>query len=197
VSRKIVVGITGASGAPYAARVLDFLRDEAAALSLEVHVVFTKYGRLVWGDEVGTDPADRYPFPIHAPGDMLAPFASGSSGFEAMVVVPCSAASVARIATGISSDLVSRAADVMLKERRKLVLVLRESPLNLVHLRNLVTVTEAGAVVMPASPSFYSAPATMEALLDTVVARILDQLGVPNDRMRRWTGELVGHGRKG
>ncbi|MEZ4235449.1 MAG: UbiX family flavin prenyltransferase [Myxococcota bacterium] len=190
--RRIVVGVTGASGAPYAKRVLDFLRDEAEALDLDVHLVFTKYGRLVWGDEVGTDPAD-YPFPFHAPGDMTAPFASGSAGFDAMVVIPCSVATVARIATGVSSDLVSRAADVMLKERRRLVLVVRESPLNLVHLRNLVTVTEAGATVMPASPSFYSAPSTLEAVLDTVTARVLDQIGIDNDRMRRWTGAFVGH----
>lgn len=192
--RRIVVAITGASGAPYAARLLGFLRDLPAG-ELDVHLVFTKFGRVVWGDEVGTDPAKEYPFPIYAPGDMLAPFSSGSAGFDAMVVVPCSVAAVARIATGVSSDLVSRAADVMLKERKKLVLVVRESPFNLVHLRNMVTVTEAGALVMPASPSFYSAPTSMEALLDTVVARLLDQLGIDNDRMRRWTGNLVGHGR--
>ncbi|MCB9689624.1 MAG: UbiX family flavin prenyltransferase [Alphaproteobacteria bacterium] len=194
--RKIVVAVTGASGAPYAARVLDFLRDEAAELGLEPHVVFTKFGRLVWADEVGTDPAEAYPFPTYAPGDMMAPFSSGSSGFEAMVVIPCTAAAVARIASGVSSDLVSRAADVMLKERRKLVLVVRESPYSLIHLRNMVAVTEAGAVVMPASPSFYSAPEGVEQLLDTVTARVLDQLGIDNDRMRRWTGALVGHGRK-
>ena len=194
MKRRIVVAVTGASGAPYARRVLDFLRDEAAGTGVEPHVVFTKFGRLVWADEVGTDPAVEYPdFPVHAPGDMTAPFASGSAGFDAMVVVPCSAASLARIATGVSSDLVSRAADVMLKERRRLVLVLRESPYNLIQIRNMATVTEAGALVMPASPSFYSAPRTIDALLDTVTARILDQLGFDNDRMRRWTGRMLGH----
>lgn len=190
--RKVVIGVTGASGAPYAARVLDFLAAHGAGLDLEPHVVFTKFGRLVWGDEVGTDPKEAYDFPIYQPNDMLAPFASGSAGFDAMVVVPCSAGSLGRIAAGLSTDLVGRAADVMLKERRKLVLVLRESPYSLVHLRNMVAVTEAGAVVMPASPSFYSAPRTMTELLDTVTARILDQLGVPNELMRRWTGELLG-----
>jgi 4-hydroxy-3-polyprenylbenzoate decarboxylase len=194
LSRRIVVAVSGASGAPYARRVLDFLRDEGEALGLETHVVFTKFGRLVWADEVGTDPSVEYPsFPTYVPGDMTAPFASGSAGFDAMVVVPCSAAAVARIASGVSSDLVSRAADVMLKERRKLVLVLRESPYNLIQLRNMVAVTEAGALVMPASPSFYSAPRSVDELLDTVTARILDQLGVPNDRMRRWTGQMRGH----
>lgn len=200
-ARRIVVAVTGASGAPYAARLLGFLKEAARDsapedVPLEVHVVFTKFGRVVWGDEVGNDPSREYPFPIHAPGDMLAPFASGSARFDAMVVVPCSVAAVARIATGVSSDLVSRTADVLLKERKKVVLVVRESPLNLVHLRNMVAVTEAGAIIMPASPSFYSAPASVEALLDTVTARILDQLGIENDRMRRWTGALLGHGRK-
>ncbi|MEQ1568614.1 MAG: UbiX family flavin prenyltransferase [Myxococcota bacterium] len=189
--RRVVIAVTGASGSPYAARVLGFLAAHAAELELDPHVVFTKFGRLVWGDEVGVDPAS-YGFPTYAPSDMLAPFASGSAGFDAMVVVPCSVAALARIATGVSSDLVSRAADVMLKERRRLVLVVRESPYNLVHLRNMVTLVEAGAVVMPASPSFYSAPTSVEQLLDTVTARVLDQIGVPNALMQRWTGELRG-----
>jgi 4-hydroxy-3-polyprenylbenzoate decarboxylase len=191
--RKIVVAITGATGAPYAKRLLDFLAAHAATLELEPHTVFTKFGRVVWGDEIGTDPK-AYPFPNWAPGDMLAPFSSGSAGFDAMVVLPCSAGTLARIAAGVSTDLVARAADVMLKERRTLVLVLRESPYSLLHLRNMVAVTEAGAVVMPAAPSFYSAPQTVEGLIDTVTARVLDQLRIPNDLMRRWTGSLVGHG---
>lgn len=192
MGRKIVVAVTGASGSPYARRLLDFLAAHHETLDLQVHVVFTKFGRLVWGDEVGLDPKEAYPFTVHAPNDMLAPFASGSAGFDAMVVVPCSAGSMARIATGVSTDLVSRAADVMLKERRKLLLVLRESPYNLVHLRNMVSLTEAGAMVMPASPSFYSAPTSIEQLLDTVTARILDQIGIDNQLMRRWTGALLG-----
>jgi len=192
MTRKIVVAVTGATGAPYAKRLLDFLAEHASALGIEAHTVFTKFGRVVWGDEVGTDPKD-YPFPTWQPSDMLAPFSSGSAGFDAMVVVPCTAGMLARIAAGVSTDLVCRAADVMLKERRRLVLVLRESPYGLIHLRNMVTVTEAGAVVMPATPSFYSAPHSLEGLLDTVTARVLDQIGIPNDLMRRWTGSLVGH----
>ena len=116
---KLVVGISGASGAPYAQRLLGFLKDHAQALDLDVHVVFSKYGRVVWNDEAGTDPAD-YGFPIYTPNDMTAPFASGSAGFDAMVVVPCSGGAVSRVATGVSVDLLGRAADVMLKERRKL-----------------------------------------------------------------------------
>ncbi|MEN0065620.1 MAG: UbiX family flavin prenyltransferase [Myxococcota bacterium] len=191
-SRRIVIGVTGASGQPYAQRILDFLAAHHEDLDMEVRVVFTKFGRLVWGDEIGTDPKEVYPFEIHTPSDMLAPFASGSANFDAMAIVPCSAGTLARIATGVSTDLVGRAADVILKERRKLVIVLRESPYNLVHLRNMVAVTEAGAVVMPASPSFYSAPKDLNALLDTVTARILDQLGIDNQLMHRWTGELRG-----
>jgi flavin prenyltransferase len=191
MTRKIVIGVTGASGAVYAQRLLWFLRDHQAALDLETHVVFTKYGRVVYQDETGESPS-ALGLPIHNPGDMTAPFASGSAGFSAMVVAPCSAGSLARIAHGVSTDLVGRAADVMLKERRKLVLVLRESPYNLIHLRNMVAVAEAGAVVMPASPSFYSHPQTMTALVDTVTARVLDQLDIPNELMRRWTGELLG-----
>lgn len=190
-TRKIVIGVTGASGAVYAQRVLHFLREHGPELGIEAHVTFTKFGRLVYRDETGESPSD-IGLQTWGPGDMTAPFASGSAGYDAMIVVPCSAGSLARIAHGVSTDLVGRAADVMLKERRKLVLVLRESPYNLVHLRNMVAVTEAGALVMPASPSFYSHPEGVTGLVDTVTARILDQVGVPNDLMRRWTGKLLG-----
>lgn len=182
--KRLVVGVSGASGAPYAARLLGLLRERD---DVDVHLVFTKMGRVVWNQEVGGDPAD-FGFPVYAPGDMTAPFASGSSLFDAMVVVPCSAGSLARIAQGVSHDLVGRAADVMLKERRPVLLVVRESPYSLIQLRNMVSVTEAGAMVMPASPSFYSGPKDMAELLDTVVARVLDRLGIDNDLMRRWTG---------
>jgi 4-hydroxy-3-polyprenylbenzoate decarboxylase len=189
--RKLVVGVSGASGAPYAQRLLTFLKDHREQLGLDVHLVFSKYGRVVWNDEVGSDPAE-FGFPIYRPNDMTAPFASGSSGFEAMVVVPCSGGAVSRVATGVSVDLIGRAADVMLKERRKLVMVLRESPYSLVLLRNMVTVTEAGGIILPASPSYYSHPASRTALLDTVTARVLDQLGIDNALMRRWEGHLLG-----
>ena len=190
-ARKIVIGVTGASGAIYAQRVLHFFREHGDELGIEAHVTFTKFGRLVYQDETGESPSD-IGLPTWGPTDMTAPFASGSAGYDAMVVVPCSAGSLARIAHGVSVDLVGRAADVMLKERRKLLLVLRESPYNLVHLKNMVAVTEAGGQVMPASPSFYSHPEGVTAVIDTVTARILDQLDVPNDLMRRWTGKLLG-----
>lgn len=186
--RRVVVGVGGASGAIYAQRILTFFAETQAA---EVDLVFTKTGRLVWTDEVGTDPAS-FGFKLHNPGDMTAPFASGSARYDAMVVIPCSAAGLGRIAHGISQDLVGRAADVTLKERRPLVLVLRESPYNLIHLRNMIAVTEAGATIIPASPSFYSRPADMVALVDTVVARVLDHLGFDNALMTRWSGRQTG-----
>ncbi len=183
---KLVVAVSGATGAPYARRLLDFLAEHGAAHGVSVDVVFTTTGKQVWAQEIGGAP--RHPFKTWSNHDFTAPFASGSSQYDAMVVIPCSAGQLARIAHGLSIDLVGRAADVMLKEQRKLVLVLRETPLSLVHARAITQVIEAGAVVMPASPSFYSGPKTIEALVDTVVARVLDRIGLPNELMTRWTG---------
>lgn len=186
--KRIVLGIGGASGSIYAERLLTFFQATGAA---EVDVVFSRTGRLVWTDEIGTDPA-QFGFPIHASSDLTAPFASGSARYDAMIVAPCSAAGLGRIAHGVSNDLVGRAADVMLKERRPLVLVLRESPYGLIHLRNMVAVTEAGATIVPASPSFYSRPKDLTAAVDTVVARTLDQIGIDNALMQRWAGRKIG-----
>ena len=183
---KLVVAISGASGAPYAKRLLDFLSAEGPAHGVSVDLVFTETGKQVWRQEVGHEPA--YPFPVWKNRDFTAPFASGSSQYEAMVVVPCSAGAMSRIAYGVSMDLVGRAADVMLKERKKLILCLRETPISLVHARALTAAVEAGACVMPASPSFYSNPKDIGELVDTVVSRLLDRLGIPNDLMRRWEG---------
>jgi len=184
---KIVVGVSGASGAPYAKRLLDFLAAEGERHGISADLVFSETGMQVWMQEIGSAP--KYPFPVWKPRDFAAPFSSGSAlGYEAMVVVPCSAGCLARIACGVSLDLIGRAADVMLKERRKLVLVFRETPISLVHARAIAQVVEAGAFVMPATPSFYSGPRTVAELVDTVVARLLDRLGVPNELMRRWDG---------
>jgi 4-hydroxy-3-polyprenylbenzoate decarboxylase len=181
---KLVVAVGGASGSIYAKRLLDTLAALAPKGQIEVGLVFTNAGNEVWNHEIGAVP--DYPFQRHGLRDFRAPFASGSAGWDAMVVIPCSTGGLARIAHGISDDLVGRAADVMLKERRKLVLVVRETPLSTVHLENMLAVTRAGAVVLPAAPSFYSKPATIEALLDTVVGRVLDQLGLPNSLQPRW-----------
>ncbi len=187
MTRRIVLGVSGASGAPYAERAMRFLAGPGREAGIETDVVFTKTARIVWNDEIGTDPAS-YGLPLWNPGDMTAPFASGSARYDGMLILPCSAGMMARVAHGVSADLVGRAADVMLKERRPLVLVLRETPLSLIHLRNATQLAEAGALIMPAAPSFYSKPKTMEALLDTVVARALDRIGVPNELMKRWNG---------
>jgi 4-hydroxy-3-polyprenylbenzoate decarboxylase len=183
---KIVVGVGGASGAPYAKRLLDFLAREGPAAGVSVDLVFTTTGRQIWTHEIGSAP--DYPFRTWKNQDLTAPFASGSSRYDAMCIVPCSAAGLARVAYGVSTDLVGRAADVMLKERKRLVLLLRETPISLVHARAIAQVVEAGAFVMPAAPSFYSRPATLDELVDTVVARVLDRLGIPNEVMRRWDG---------
>ena len=188
--RRLVVGITGASGAPYAARALAFLKSET---DIEVDLVFTKTGRVVWNHEVGTDPA-QFGYRIWPHGDFTAPFASGSARVDAMLVIPCSAGSAARIAHGLSTDLVGRAADVMLKEKRRLVLVVRETPLSLIQLRNLVQLAEAGAIVLPASPGFYHRPTTIEGIVDPLVGRALDQLGIDNTLFRRWSGMGEPHG---
>ncbi len=183
---KLVVAISGASGAPYAKRLLDFLAAEGPAFGVAVDLVFTETGKQVWKQEIGAEPA--YPFTTWKNRDFTAPFASGSAAYDAMVVVPCSAGALARIAYGVSMDLVGRAGDVMLKERKRLVLCLRETPLSLVHARAVAQVIEAGALVLPASPSFYSNPKDIGELVDTVVARVLDRLGIPNELMRRWEG---------
>jgi len=183
---KLVVAVGGASGSIYARRLLDALvaLKRTLAPTLEVGICFSNSGAEVWKHELG--PIPDLPFTRYGLRDFRAPFASGSAGWDAMVVIPCSTGGLARIAHGISDDLIGRAADVMLKERRKLVLVVRETPLSLIHLENMLAVTRAGGIVLPASPSFYSNPQGIDALLDTVTGRVLDQLGLRNDLMPRW-----------
>jgi 4-hydroxy-3-polyprenylbenzoate decarboxylase len=178
---KLVIAATGASGAIYLQRLLAQL-DPAAH---EIHLIFSAYARQVIQEELGELPV---PAGIHQHGDksMNVPFVSGSARFDAMVVCPCSMGTLGRIAAGTSDTTILRAADVFLKERRKLILVPRETPWNLIHARNVVTLLEAGAIVLPASPGFYSRPQTIEQVADTVVARILDQLGLPAPGAFRW-----------
>lgn len=184
-TRKIVVAVGGASGSIYAQRLLWSLEAlSKQGQPLEVGLCFSRSGEEVWKHELGALP--ETPFRRYALNDFRAPFASGSAGWDAMVVIPCSSGGLARIAHGISDDLIGRAADVMLKERRPLVLVFRETPLSTVHLENMMAATRAGALILPASPSFYSKPAGVEALVDTVNARVLDHLGIDNKLMPRW-----------
>jgi 4-hydroxy-3-polyprenylbenzoate decarboxylase len=179
----LVVGIGGASGAPYAKRFLDLLA--ATAPEAEVGVVFSKTARGIWAHEVGTDPRDL-PFRVYGPRDFGAPFASGSAGYRDMIVIPASMGGIARIAHGLSDDLLTRAADVILKERGRLIVVPRETPFSEIHLENMLRLARLGALVVPAAPSFYTRPGSVEELIDTVVVRLLDRLGIENDLMARW-----------
>lgn len=182
--RKIVVAITGASGSLYARQVLDKLlriKDQWQ----EVSVVMTENAKTVWKTELGEEQYVKYPFRYFSQQDFDAPFASGSGQYDTMIIVPCSMGSLGRIAHGISSDLITRAADVILKERRKLICVLRDTPYSLIHIRNMEAVTLAGGIICPASPSFYSNPKTIEELGSTVVDRVLDLAGF-NISTFRW-----------
>ena len=178
---KLVIAATGASGAIYLQRLLAQIDPTVH----EIHLVFSNYAKQVIHEELGEL---LVPVGIHQHGDrtMNVPFVSGSARFDAMVIVPCSMGTLGRIAAGTSDSTILRAADVFLKERRRLILVPRETPWNLIHARNVVTLMEAGASILPASPGFYSRPRTLEELADTVVARILDQLGLPNTGTFRW-----------
>lgn len=181
--RKVVVAVTGASGSIYASvllRKLAALGNQVA----EVAVVMSDNAKTVWKEELGNESYNDIPFRIYAKNDFFAPFASGSARFDTMIVCPCSMGTLARIAGGISNDLTTRAADVILKERRKLILVTRDTPLSLIHINNMKTVTEAGAIVCPASPSFYSLPKTFEDLAATVVDRIIDLAGFEQETYR-------------
>ena len=184
--RKIVVGITGASGAPYARRCLSVLRELAAKGELELGVCASPTASEVWALECGGDMVEEVGVKVWGTRDYKAPFASGSAGWNAMVVIPCSMGTVARIAHGISDSLLTRAADVMLKERRTLVVVPRETPLSVIHLENLTTLARAGALVLPAMPAFYGRPETLEQAIDTVVARLFDHLGLDHELVKPW-----------
>jgi 4-hydroxy-3-polyprenylbenzoate decarboxylase len=182
---KLVLGISGASGAPYAQRLLMHLAELPPSAAPTVELVLSQTAEEVWALECGGSPR-ALGFPVYGARDYRAPFASGSARYDAMLVLPASMSCVARIAHGISDDLLTRAADVMLKERRKLILCPRETPLSAIHLENLLTVTRAGALVIPTAPSFYTRPRTMEQLLDTVLARVLDHLDIPHTLLARW-----------
>ena len=178
---KLVIAATGASGTIYLQRLL----EQIDAGAHEVHLIMSAHAKQVAAEEV-----DGFKVPpavyLHPENDLNVPFVSGSSRFDAMVIIPCSMATLGRIASGSSDSALLRAADVFLKERRKLIVVPRETPWNLIHARNIVTLLEAGAIVLPAIPSFYSRPQTVAAVADTVVWRVLDQIGLPNPGAYRW-----------
>jgi 4-hydroxy-3-polyprenylbenzoate decarboxylase len=194
MSKKLVLGISGASGAPYAERLLAHLRALPKADAPQVEIVLSRTAPEVWAHECGGHPRD-FGLPVYEARDYAAPFASGSARYDGMLVLPASMSAIARIAHGVSDDLLTRAADVMLKERRPLVLVAREAPYSAVHLENMLQVTRAGAIVLPASPSFYGKPQSIGELMDTVLGRALDLLGIEHALTRRWGSQLKMGGR--
>jgi len=186
---KVVIAVTGASGSMYAQRLLEQIAK--AKEVEECHVVLSEHAQEVAATELG---AKGLTIPkgmkVHGDKTMQVPFASGSAKFEAMAIIPCSMGTLGRIAHGYSDGTITRTADVFLKEKRKLILVPRETPWNLVQARNVVTLLEAGALMLPAIPSFYGKPKTVEDVVDTVVARVLDHLNLPNDLVKRWKSEV-------
>lgn len=174
---KIVVAVTGASGSIYARLLLDkliALKDQWQSLA----VVMTDNAKEVWKTELDNEGYNTYKIPFFSQRDFSAPFASGSGKYNTMIIIPCSMGTLGRIATGVSSDLITRAADVVLKERRKLICVVRDTPYNLIHIRNMEALTLAGGIICPATPSFYSKPKTIEEVAATVVDRVLDLAGL-------------------
>lgn len=182
MNKKIIIGVTGASGAVYA----HILLKKLAGLSDQyerVDVVLSETARGVWKYELPDESLDQYPFKIWDPNSFWAPMASGSSGYDTMIIIPCTMGTMGRIASGMANDLITRSADVMLKERKKLILVTRETPLSLIHIRNMETITLAGGVICPANPSYYQKPNSIEELVGTVVDRVLQLAGLEVGRM--------------
>lgn len=177
MGNKIAIAITGASGSVYAKVLLDklvLLKDQYE----ELGIVMSNNAKEIWGTELGNQDYTHYPFRYFDKYDFAAPFASGSAKYNILIVAPCSMGTLGRIASGVSDDLVTRAADVILKERKKLILMVRDTPYNLIHIKNMETVTLAGGIICPATPSFYSNPKTIEEVAATVVDRMLDLAGL-------------------
>jgi 4-hydroxy-3-polyprenylbenzoate decarboxylase len=177
MQHRFIVAISGATGAIYAKLLLDklFALKEQIA---NVGIVISKNAQLVWETELGNNNYSNYPFQYYTKYDFSAPFASGSEQYNTMIVAPCSMGTMGRIAAGISDDLITRAADVILKERRKLILMIRDTPYNLIHIKNMKTITLAGGIILPATPSFYHLPKTIEVVAASVVDRALDIAGI-------------------
>jgi flavin prenyltransferase len=181
--QKIVIAITGASGSVYAKVLLTKLSLLKGQIA-EISVVMTENAKSVWQTELGDDTYKNFDVKYFTQQDFNAPFASGSGQYNTMIIVPCSMGTLGRIATGISNDLITRAADVILKERRTLICVARDTPYNLIHIKNMETITLAGGIICPATPSFYSLPKTIEDVAATVVDRIIDLAGLKQDSFR-------------
>ncbi len=174
--KKTVIAVTGASGSIYTKVLFDKILSMKNQFE-KLGVVMSDNAKYVWKHELGNEDYQKLPFTFYEKNDFTAPFASGSSGYDVMIICPCSMGTLGRIASGISDDLISRAADVMLKERRKLILIIRDTPYNLIHINNMKMLTEAGGIILPATPSFYSLPKNFEELASTVVDRALEIAG--------------------
>jgi len=183
MERKIVIAVTGASGSIYADILLKKLQQLNSQWK-ELALVMTENAKQVWNIELENDSYRNENIQLYNTQDFNAPFASGSGRFDTLIIIPCSMGTLGRIASGISNDLISRAADVILKERRKLICVIRDTPYNLIHIRNMETITLAGGIICPASPSFYSKPANIEEVAATVVDRVIDLTGLQNESYR-------------
>jgi 4-hydroxy-3-polyprenylbenzoate decarboxylase len=181
--KKIVVAVTGASGSIYAKILLQKLVQLKDQI-IEVGIIMSDNAKDVWRLELDDETYKNFDFKFYDKNDFMAPFASGSAKYNIMIIIPCSMGTMARIASGISNDLTTRAADVILKERRKLILVARDTPLSLIHINNMKTITEAGGIICPAVPSFYNKPKTVEDVAETVVNRVLDLVGLDNPSYR-------------
>ena len=177
---KLVLAIGGSSGTIYAKRLIDKLKGYKS----DIGIVLSQNAIINWELELGPFSSSQIPFKVYESRDFYAPFASGSAQYNTMIICPSSMGLIGRIASGISNDLTTRAADVILKERRKLIIVPREAPYNLIHLKNMTALTEAGAIICPATPSFYSKPSSLVEVVDTVVDRILDLAGIPIESYR-------------
>jgi 4-hydroxy-3-polyprenylbenzoate decarboxylase len=184
--KRVIVGMTGASGAIYGVRLLEQLRE----LPVETHLIATRWARITIEHETQRSFADvrKLADVSYSEGDQSAAVSSGSFVTDGMIIVPCSMKTVAAIATGFAHNLICRAADVVLKERRPLVLAVRETPLHSVHLRNLLTLSDMGAVIAPPVPAFYARPESLDEMVDHTVVRLLDQFGLHRDVPSRWTG---------
>jgi 4-hydroxy-3-polyprenylbenzoate decarboxylase len=183
MKRKIVIAVTGASGSIYADLLIKKLQQLTDQLD-ELSLVMTENAKEVWKIELDNDRYTNEKLRHFSQQDFHAPFASGSGQYDTMIIIPCSMGTLGRIASGISNDLISRAADVILKERRKLICVVRDTPYNLIHIRNMETITLAGGIICPATPSFYSKPNTIEEVAATVVDRVIDLAGLQNESYR-------------
>ena len=181
--KKLIVAITGASGSIYAKVLINKLIKIQDQIE-DVGVIMSDNAKFVWQEELGDKDYEKIPFKFYEKQDFTAPFASGSANYKTMIVCPCSMGTMGRIASGISNDLTTRSADVILKERRKLILIVRETPYNLIHINNMKTITESGGIICPATPSFYSNPKNFTELAETVINRILNLAGIKNNSYR-------------